>query len=87
MLENPSLAVGVLLSTVERNFVIGSGLWAGNSSLAGKTSHCATSAAMGNVKTTFMHRKQGEEDDYTSNDKILDLIPIFIFYLYFLFRL
>ena len=91
-MENPSLAVGVLLSTVERNFVIGSGLWAGNSSLAGKASHCATSAAMENVKTTFMHRKQGEFDKkimmlLISRCMISNLIIFDTSYSYLLFRL
>ena len=62
MSENPSLAVGILLSTVEQNFVIGSGCWAGgNSSLAGAGLSLRAQRSHGNcVMTTFMNRKQGE---------------------------
>ena len=65
---------------------------AGNSSLAGKASHCATSAAMENVKTTFMHRKQGEFDKkimmlLISRFMISNLIIFDTSYSYLLFRL
>ena len=78
MSANPSLAVGILLSTVEQNFVIGSGWWAGrNSSLVGAGLSLRAQRSHGKcIKTTFMKtRRIWQDDDNAFNIKIHDLKP------------
>ena len=78
MSANPSLAVGILLSTVEQNFVIGSGWWAGrNSSLVGAGLSLRAQRSHGKcIKTTFMKtRRIWQNDDNAFNIKIHDLKP------------
>ena len=78
MSANPSLAVGILLSTVEQSFVIGSGWWAGrNSSLVGAgLSLRAQRSHSKCLKTTFMKtRRIWQDDDNAFNIKIHDLKP------------